>query len=242
MSQEHKSLNPEMRLIISAGIVVLVLVLASAIALLVLRPSPPFRPPTPASLPSPTLPPTFTPRPTATQPPTLTPTPTATVTPSPTPIVVAWRRLGYLTAVEYTAKTVTEIKGEPTFWGTDWVLVEVAGRVQFGVDMNQIRDEDVTVNGQAVNVILPRPKVTSVELLLDETYVYRAGKKLLFSEIEQVTVRALEQAQEDLRTWSGEQESLIELAQEMAQRRLEAFLRQLGFEQITITFRPEGEG
>ena len=159
------AISPTTRMLASIAISVFVLIAVMICALLVFRPHPPFPPTVPLTdLPTHTPPPTFTPIPSATAKATWTPVP------SPTPIVIHWRELGYLTVVEYTAKTVVEEKGEKTIWGTDWVLLEVVGKVQAGVDMMQIRDQDVVINGTSVEIVLPAPTVTSVELLFDQTH------------------------------------------------------------------------
>ena len=229
-------INTALRPRLSYAVAVLVLLVAGACALLILQPSPPFPPATPqVDGPTHTPPATFTPLPSpgATRGPPATHTPT----PSPTPIVVSWRELGSLTVIEFTARAVADEKGERSIWGTDWVVLEVVGQVQMGVDMTRIRDSDVVVDGTSVEVVLPRPVVTSVELLLDQTRAYINRQRVLFSEFSELQIKALEEGQAKLRNRFTSDESWIALAEEMARRRLTQFLRQLGFEEIEIVFR-----
>lgn len=230
--------SPETRLLLGAVAALLVLLVVGLSVLFIKRPSPPFPPPSASpDEPTHTPPPTFTVTPTPSSTAAPGPTATYTPTPTPTPIVVSWRELGYLTVVEFTAKTIVEEKGEWSIWGTDWVLLEVAGKVQIGVDMAQIRDSDVAVDGTSVEIILPRPTVTSIELIFDQTHAYVDKQKVLFSDFSDLERQALDKAQTQLRNWIVGEESWMSLAEEMARRRLEGFLRQLGFESIEIVFR-----
>ena len=226
------SIGPQGRVILGLGFSGFALLATVLCVLLVLHPSPPFPPPTPESdSPKPPPPPTFTPTPTQ------GPKATQTPTPSPTPITVGWRELGYLTTIEYVGKVVVEEKGKTTFWGTDWVVLEVTGKVQMGVDMTQIRDSDVVVEGTSIEVVLPRPTVISVELVPGQTHAYVDNTKILFSEFSDLQIQAIEKAQTQLRDWYGNDETWITLAEEMTRRRLDEFLHQLGFRDIEVVFR-----
>lgn len=232
------TISSEKRMLLSLTIAVVILLAAGLGALLIIRPSPPFPSPTLApDDPTPAPPPTFTPLASSTPKMPPGPTPTYTPTTTPTPIPVGWNKLGYLTAIEIVGKTIVEEKGKKSIWGTDWVLLEVVGKVQVSVDMTQIRDQDVVVDGVSVEVILPAPNVTSVELLPNQTQAYIDQTKVFFSEFSDLQLQALEKGRTDLRSWIMNNESWMSLAKELTKRRLEAFLRQLGFEDIKIVFR-----
>ena len=230
------SMSPEVRMRLSIAVSVLVLLAVGLCALLILRPSPPFPTPTPSTPPPP--PPTFTatvpPAPTGTRGPAATYTPT----PSPTPIPIpTWRKLGHLTTFEYVGNVVVEEKGSSTIWGADYVLLEVWGKVQAGVDMTQIKDSDVVVDGTSVELVLPPVTVNSVEPVYDQIHAYIDRQKILSSEFSDVQIRALEKAQAQLRAQILGNESWIALVEEVTRLRLEIFLRQLGFEDVKIVFK-----
>lgn len=222
-------------------------------------------PPTPTS-PPPTN--TFTPQPvnesppsptpiTPTSTPTPTPTPTLTPTPSPTPsptprVLPPPGELGHLTSVELTAVTVVELEKERAFSnptsfgpagiiiGKDRILLEAVGKIKMGIDMKQVEESDVQVDGNSVTLILPRAFVTGVELLPGQTKIHAAEQSWLLSEFEGIESEALEQARGQLENWANTEGNLINIAERLARLQLEDFLRQLGFENIEITFKPKG--
>ncbi len=123
-------------------------------------PSPsPSRTRAPSTTPRPTATPTLSPTPSPTRTPTATPTPTMTPTPTPLPPLY-WEELGYLSSIEYTTSTVVEKErsrpGLGALLGTDHILLTAVGRIQMGIDLGQIDDSDVEIDGTAISVTLPR--------------------------------------------------------------------------------------
>lgn len=181
--------------------------------------------------------PTFTPHPQNILP---TATPSPTPLPTPTPIVVGWHELGYLTSVEYTLQTVVEVEREQVLLGVisskDRVLLLAVGNVQAGIDMSAIKDKNVTINGTTVKLTLPRAQVTGVELLPTETRIYDSEQSWFLSEYEGIEVEALNTARIQLESWAVDRNAILSQAEKTASRQLFSFLRQLGFEDIEITF------
>jgi hypothetical protein len=245
------SLNRTAILIISSLVLVIILLLAGLTYLLSAR----LRPPaaseeltipsvmavivpsatttsTPTSLPTSTA----TSTPTHTPTPTLTPSPTAT--PVPTPIVVTWEELGYLTTVETTASTVVEISRErfpnfPLIPLNARILLMAVGQIEAGINMSEVQ---VTQDGTAVQLLLPRAEITSVELLPEQTQIFDVG----FFPPEGLEIEAMEQAHRQLLDWSSNREAsgILELSEKLGQAQLESFLHDLGFEEVEITFQP----
>jgi len=210
---------------------------------------------TPAAIAWPTVPPTFTPTPvpgateapatltptsTPTAPPTATSTATPSPTPTPTPIVVGWRELGYLTTVQYTLQTVVEVERENVILGlvssTDSVLLLTVGNVQAGIDMTQVSSDDVTIDGTSVHLTLPRAEITSVELLPGETKIYDSNRGWFQSDYAGIEVEALSEARRRLEGWAIDRVDIYDQAETLARLQLTDFLRQLGFDEIDITF------
>lgn len=175
--------------------------------------------PTPTNIPSPT----FTP----------TPTPTITPTPSPTPKVVDWHELGYLTSIEFTTTTVIKLDKVRDWWPDDTILLLAVGEIQAGIDMTQIKDTNIRIEGNKVKMVLPRATVTGVELIPSETQIIE--KRGLFPS-DGLEIEALDQARTQLKDWAVTQGNLMDLAEKFAKLQLENFLRQLGFEDVQITF------
>jgi hypothetical protein len=159
-----------------------------------------------------------------------------TATPLPPPV---WRELSYLTTVEYTTASVVEVNrktavpwlGEMT---TNRLLLRAVGAVQMGVDLSKVRD--VTIEGTAIRLVAPRPVVTSVELLPEESQIYDHQQVLFLSQSAGLESEAMEKARQQLRQEIGGNESMNKLAQEFARLQLAEFLRKAGFTAVEITF------
>jgi hypothetical protein len=158
--------------------------------------------------------------------PTATPPP-----PTPTPVVLEWRELGYLTSAEFTAATVVDLKKE-RFGPDETILLMAVGKVQTGIDMKEIKDSDVKVEGKSVSIILPRAMVTSIDLLPGQTRIFDKG----WFPGEGLETEALDNARTQLQDWVTTQSNLLDISERLAKAQLENFLRQLGFEQINISF------
>jgi hypothetical protein len=138
--------------------------------------------PTSTSIPqTPNIPPT--PIPTFTSTPTPTSTPSPSPTPSPTPRTLDITELGYLTSVKITASTVVALEKErkvPIPWtsgipvGSDRILLEAVGKVEFGIDLKEVKPVDVKISGNNVSIILPRVEITGVELEPGQTKIHEA--------------------------------------------------------------------
>ena len=186
----------------------------------------------------PTEPPTFTPIPTKS--PTLTstvtpspsPTPTMTPTPTPVPIVVAWRELSHLTVVEFRASTIVRVTEERPWAPDTTYLYEVIGNIQIGIDMQQITSSHVRQNGLRVEVTLPQPIVTSIEILPEES---RLLDRSLIPAVG-LEQEAFALARTQLEEWAITQSNFLELAKTFGKIQLENFLRNVGFEEIIISF------
>ncbi|NJN97813.1 MAG: DUF4230 domain-containing protein [Anaerolineales bacterium] len=162
-----------------------------------------------------------------------TPTPTITPTPSPTPKVVDWHELGYLTSIEFTTTTVIKLDKVRDWWPDDTILLLAVGEIQAGIDMTQIKDTNIRIEGNKVKMVLPRATVTGVELIPSETQIIE--KRGLFPS-DGLEIEALDQARTQLKDWAVTQGNLMDLAEKFAKLQLENFLRQLGFEDVQITF------
>lgn len=186
----------------------------------------------------PTPAPTFTATPSPTREssptPTFTPTstPTPAPTPTPTPIVVGWRELGYLTTAEFTGVAVVEFTRE-RIGPDEIILLKAVGKIQTGIDMSQIEDSDVKVNGAAVEIVLPRAQVTSIDILPVETEIFNRG----WFPGEGLETAALDKARTELEQWAIGQGNLLDLSEKLGKLQLDNFLRQLGFKEVTITFK-----
>lgn len=192
---------------------------------------------------TPTTRPTSTSTPTPTTAPTATPTATATLTPTPTPtprvIITEIHSLGRMETAKFLMQTVVDRERAPaTLWerlfGTDKLLLIAEGEVVAGFDMAAVRKQDIVVAGDRVAVTLPPPEVLYSKVDNDKTYVYERKTGLFLrpdKEIESEARQLAEQAMVEYALENG----LLEQAQASGHLQIEAWLRSLGFTDITIT-------
>lgn len=186
--------------------------------------------------------PTYTPAATFTPFPTYTPLPTPTQTPSPTPLpVVDWQRSGTLNVLDWTTTIVIEkeIKKEGVaaiIPGRDRVVLVVTGKLRAGVDLTRVQPQNVQINGTSIHIVVPRPTLTSVELMPEESRVYDAERSWLFSEYTGLELAAMEEAKAKLAGPNPTNTRMLETAEAVARLQLTNFLRDLGFQKVEVVF------
>lgn len=157
-------------------------------------------------------------------------------TPLPAPV---WQELSYLTSVEFTASTVVqeERTTEVPWLGnviSDRLLMKVVGEVQVGIDLAQVTN--VQIEGKTIRFTVPKPVITSVELLPQQSQIYENVNVWLLSQYPGLETAALERARQQIRHEIATNESMMKLAQEFARLQLVEFLGKAGFSTVEITF------
>jgi hypothetical protein len=152
--------------------------------------------------------------------------------------------LGQLVTIQYKLQTVSVVEGEEATWverlfGENKVALVATGVVMAGVDMSLLTDEDIAVSGTTVRLIVPPAEIISVSLIPGESWVYDRKLNLLKPDWGQL-LEAQKQAERALRQWSINN-GILEQAEVVFRSRIEAFLRRLGFTDVTILFRRSDE-
>lgn len=160
----------------------------------------------------------------------------AVATPVPAPV---WQELSYLTSVEFTASTVVqeERTTEVPWLGkmvSDRLLMKVVGEVQVGIDLAQVTN--VQIEGKKIRFTAPKPVVTSVELLPQQSQIYENVNVWLLSQYPGLETTALERARQQIRHEIATNDSMMKLAQEFARLQLVEFLEKAGFSTVEVTF------
>lgn len=184
--------------------------------------------------------PTFTPTPTSTPTPRPTNTPAPTPTPTPTPILIEREELGKMVTIQYKLQNVSVVEEKDASWivrlfGDNKVVLVATGEVMAGVDMTLLAEGDIVVSGTAVKLIMPPAEILSVHLVPGESWVYDRKLNILKPNW-QLELQAQQQAERSLRDWSIDN-GILEQAEQVFTTRIEAFLRRLGFAEVTILFR-----
>jgi hypothetical protein len=165
----------------------------------------------------------------------VTPRPTLVALPEPT-----WQELSYLTTVEFTTATVIEEErsAEVLMIGnlvTDRLLLKAVGEVQVGINLAQV--DNVQITGKKIRFVAPKPEVTSVELLPDQSQIYDRQQVLFLSQYSGMETAALEKARIQLRDDIANNASMMKMAQNFARLQLTEFLQKAGFATVEIEFR-----
>lgn len=185
----------------------------------------------------PTLPATVTPLP-------VDPTaPAPTPTPLPTPAI---ERIAEFATLAYSFDVVKELQPEPgsTLWqklkqalpGEDRVIIETSWRARYGLQLHNsstlapvVRDRD--------DITLHLPPVTLLGIeQIGPTRPLLTSQQALLSDYPGLESEARNLAQIEARLRAEGNTEMIGIAQDLAQLRLTAWMRNLGYSAVTITF------
>jgi hypothetical protein len=112
------------------------------------------------------------------------------------------------------------------------VLLIAVGEVEAGVDLADIGQDDVRVNGDSVTIRLPEPEILSTSLNEEETRVYDRDFSLLNFRpdddlVEEARQRALEEVE-----GAARENGILDYAESNAEDSIRAFVTTLGFEEV----------
>jgi len=153
------------------------------------------------------------------------------------PVVVEGvRELDQLATVRWTESVpVTRQSGgdvlERLFSGEE-VLVIATGEVEAGVDLADLGENDVSVEGDSVTMRLPDPEILSVSLDEEKTRVYDRDFSPLNVRpnddlVEEARLRAVEKVEATAR-----ENAILDTAEANAEQSIRAFVETLGFEEV----------
>jgi len=153
------------------------------------------------------------------------------------PVVVEGiQKLDQLATVRWTESVpVTRESGgdllERLFSG-EKVLVIATGSVEAGVDLGEIRKDDVSVNGGTATIDLPKPEILSVSLDEGKTRVYDRDLSPLNVRpdddlVEEARLRAVEKIKASARG-----NGILDTAEQNAEDSIRALVTTLGFEEV----------
>jgi hypothetical protein len=161
----------------------------------------------------------------------------------PTPsVIVAVRDLARLESTEMHVEKVIDLTDrQERLFGLvqvqDAILLVAAADVTAGVDLSEIRDEDVVVDHERhrVTITLPQPRVFSARLDNENTYVHTRQTDTLARRREDLETRARQEAERAMEA-AALDAGLLARAKTNASRTVEALVRSLGFEHVTVTW------
>ncbi len=153
------------------------------------------------------------------------------------PVVVEGiQDLNQLATVRWTESVpITKESGgtglERIFFGERVLLIAV-GEVEAGVNLADIGEDDVRVNGDSVTIQLPEPEILSTSLNEEETHVYDRDFSLLnFRPDDDLVEEARQQALEKVEG-AARENGILDYAESNAEDSIRAFVTTLGFEEV----------
>lgn len=160
-------------------------------------------------------------------------------------VVVAVRDLARLESVEYHVERVIDVRDRQSlFFGLiktqDAILLVAVGAVTAGVDLNLLRDGDVTVDPArgSARITLPPAVVLSTRLDNERSWVYARTTDLLAKRHEDLESRARLEAERTLQQ-AAIDGGILERARTNAEHTVAALVRSLGYANVTVVSRGE---
>ena len=145
-------------------------------------------------------------------------------------VLVQIQTLSELVTVKYVMEKVVILE-DPKWYGQDRVLLLAHGIVKAGINMQDIRPEDLVVSEKKIRIKLPREVITDAYLDDTKTQVIErdtAAFRKLDKDLEQ---NARRNAVDDIRR-SARNAGILRDARERAELQLRSFFQALGFEQV----------
>jgi hypothetical protein len=163
----------------------------------------------------------------------------------PTPnVLVAVKDLARLEAASFHMERVIDLTDKQShlfglLQGEDAILLVAVADVSAGVDLQQLRAEDIVVNApeKRVTITLPAPEVFHAELDNSKTYVHTRHTGALATRKENLETRARQEAEHSL-IEAALQAGLLSRASNNAQRAVEGLVHGLGYREVEVKVRP----
>lgn len=152
--------------------------------------------------------------------------------------VFALREMSELATVEYIVTKIIRANDDQTWYkiGDRKILMSCEASIKAGIDMSAIKEENITIDGKSISLVLPKAHLISVNIKPEnikveyqETGMFRDN----FSSAERDQLMAQGQAQINN---SVESLGVLQTAETNASLFVSNYLKQLGYDRIHIRF------
>ena len=148
--------------------------------------------------------------------------------------------LAELATVEYSVTKIVSYK-DVAWYGDRKILFETAATVKAGIDLNELADQDIVLDGEtAVTVSLPQPRILLFNMkpehmreIFNESGILRSD----FSNQEKDGL--LSQGEKDIRAKVAAMD-ILQRAARNARILVESWLKKMGFATVHVVFREKG--
>lgn len=159
-------------------------------------------------------------------------------------VITAIRDLARLESAEFHIERVIDLtETQRRFFGMveakDAILLVAAGDVTAGVDLAQLREEDVRVDQAAgsIEIALPPATILSTRLDNERTYVHTRKTDALAERKESLETEARRRAEQTLAD-AAKEGRILERAEKNAAKTLEMLARSFGYRSVVVKTRP----
>lgn len=149
------------------------------------------------------------------------------------------RNIGVLSTSEYTFGKVLRIEdpGEWYAYGDRKILISTKAIVKAGVNLNDLKQEDIKVNGKTLSIDLPPASITSfqmdpnqIKVEMEDINWFRDG----FTQQEKN--KFLKEGEKKIRQ-EIEQTNILKDAERTSTEFITKFYKQLGYDSVRVTFK-----
>lgn len=151
------------------------------------------------------------------------------------------RSIGTLATTEYTLGKIIQWNDEGEWYkfGDRKILLSCKATVKAGVNLNQIKESDIEVEGTKITIQLPPPEIVSFEMnpdLIRTEMTDVNGFRSDFSQVEKSKV--LQKGEESIRK-DLKKLHILDEAEQNAKIFIIDFYKNLGFEQVIVNETPK---
>jgi hypothetical protein len=147
------------------------------------------------------------------------------------------RQLSRLESVEYSLDKIVEGERQsaylPDFLAGDKLLLVAHGEVIAGIDLGQLKAEDVQVNGDKVHVHLPAAQILTTRIDNGRTRVYSRTTGLLVASDPNLESEVRETAEQQI-AQAALDDGILDKARQNARTSVTALLYALGFRTVSV--------
>ena len=148
--------------------------------------------------------------------------------------------LAELATVEYSVTKIVSYK-DVAWYGDRKILFETAATVKAGIDLNELADQDIQLEGDAaVTVTLPRPRILLFNMKPEQMREIFNESGILRSDFSNEEKDALlSQGEKDIRAKVATMD-ILERAARNARILVESWLKKMGFTAVHVVFKAKG--
>ena len=141
--------------------------------------------------------------------------------------------LSELVTVKYVIEKVV-ILDDVKWYGESRVLLLAHGNVKAGINLSELKSDDVKISGKRITVRLPPERILDAYLDDNRTEIIERTTGILRQFDKDLEQNARRQAVDDIRR-AARESGILKDARERAHLQLEVLFRQLGFEEVSFS-------